>query len=102
MLYWQQQWWVGNLFVNKSTWGPTDPSPSYTVGGVMGHSPIQNKNGPLTIDKVYIIIDNTDIAILSLKVHWNFHFICKQERSSYKKEDYGDLFCEKSEIDIMS
>ncbi len=25
----------------------------------------------------------------------------KQERS-YKKEDYSDLFCEKSEIDIMS
>ncbi len=26
----------------------------------------------------------------------------KQERSSYKKEDYGDFFCEKSAIDIMS
>ncbi len=26
----------------------------------------------------------------------------KRERPSYKKEDYGYLCCEKSEIDIMS
>ncbi len=32
---------------------------------------------------------------------WSTDLI-EQERSSYKKEDYGDLFCEKSKIDIMS
>ncbi len=38
----------------------------------------------------------------TLTGHTKMRHTYQQERSSYKKEDYGDLFCEKSEIDIMS